>query len=375
MRAADGGRPPVSGCLVSGTSQFSVPRGGLSYSEHVVNEPSTLPGGEMTLPRAVLGRLSRLELALLNAWHLDDIARSLLDDLGALPHVCRVGFALTEGAGRRLRFTASDGVDPGPDLEWCHIDAYEDVPLTAVARTGESVVGAMAQIVLRYPALEGHQERHGAYALATLPLPGVGSPIGGLIVFYDEQTEVSEAQLRLLEAAARRAADAVRRVRVTDGRGPDDPAPAEIIPGVGGRRAELVLESDPRSAGLARHFLRDRLSEWDVEEEAVECAQLCLSELVTNAIMHAGTDSELMVHLEGGVLTVVVRDVGATARPGVPATYLPVPEDDDPLRVFGRGLTLVDAIAHRWGSEQDAFGTTAWFSLELDPGESPFLTG
>jgi hypothetical protein len=63
--------------------------------------------------------------------------------------------------------------------------------------------------------------------------------------------------------------------------------------------------------------------------------------------MHAGTTSELMVHLEAAVLTVVVRDIGATARPGVPATYLPVPEDDDPLRVFGRGLTLVDAIADR----------------------------
>ena len=91
--------------------------------------------------------------------------------------------------------------------------------------------------------------------------------------------------------------------------------------------------------------------------------------------MHAGTTSELMVHLEEGVLTVVVRDVGATARPGVPATYLPVPEDDDPLRVFGRGLTLVDALADRWGSEQDAYGTTAWFALELDRAGQPARAG
>jgi anti-sigma regulatory factor (Ser/Thr protein kinase) len=199
--------------------------------------------------------------------------------------------------------------------------------------------------------------------------------MGGLLVYFDDDTGVSEPTRRLLEAAARRVSDAVRRVRVTAGRGPDDPAPEQIIPGEGGRRAQLALASGARSAGLARHFLRDRLLEWEVDADAVESAQLCLSELVTNAIMHAGTTSELMVHLEGAVLTVVVRDIGATARPGVPATYLPVPEDDDPLRVFGRGLTLVDAIADRWGSEQDAYGTTAWFALELDPGDEPARTG
>ena len=41
-------------------------------------------------------------------------------------------------------------------------------------------------------------------------------------------------------------------------------------------------------------------------------------------------------------------------------------EDDDPLRVFGRGLVLVDALADSWGSEADVTGTTSWFVLELE---------
>ena len=42
---------------------------------------------------------------------IDEIAASLLTDLAALPGVRRVGFALSEGGGRRLRFTASDRSD------------------------------------------------------------------------------------------------------------------------------------------------------------------------------------------------------------------------------------------------------------------------
>ena len=42
-----------------------------------------------------------------------------------------------------------------------------------------------------------------------------------------------------------------------------------------------------------------------------------------------------------------------------------VSDDEDPLRVFGRGLVLVEALADRWGSERDVVGTTSGSSLEL----------
>ena len=42
-----------------------------------------------------------------------------------------------------------------------------------------------------------------------------------------------------------------------------------------------------------------------------------------------------------------------------------VVEDDDPMRVFGRGLVLVDALSDSWGSVRDAVGTTSWFVLDL----------
>ena len=90
----------------------------------------------------------------------------------------------------------------------------------------------------------------------------------------------------------------------------------------------------------------------------LDTAELCLSELVTNAILHAGTESLLTVSLERGVLHVEVRDRGAT--PGIDLV-----DDDDPLRVFGRGLQLVDALADEWGAEHDDHGTRSWFDLEV----------
>jgi anti-sigma regulatory factor (Ser/Thr protein kinase) len=329
-----------------------------SVGEHTADTALETPGAP---PRAPLGHLSRLGFALRNATNLDDVARSLLRDLISLPGVHRVGFALAEGGGRRLRFVAGDHVDDGP-IRWCHIDAYDDVPLTAVVRTGEPVLGGLDDLEQRFAGIVARWREESTQAVAAWPLPGNGSPLGALLLRYDTEQSFPETQRRLLEAAARRTSDAVRRVRGAD-READGAweLTEETAPG---ERASMLLAGDPRSAGSARRFLRDALAEWGVDDDASDNAQLCLSELVTNVIMHASTTCELSVRLEDDVLTVVVRDLGGSERAG--AAWLPADGEDDPLQVYGRGLMLVDALADRWGSDLDAVGTTAWFALELD---------
>ena len=120
-----------------------------------------------------------------------------------------------------------------------------------------------------------------------------------------------------------------------------------------------MLEDDPRAAGVARRFLREFLDRADVSDDLAATAELCLSELVTNAIVHAGTRSELRATLDT-TLTVSVRDRGGAALDAAPVADL------DPMRVYGRGLQLVEGLADRWGSERDLVGTTVWFSLELE---------
>ena len=45
------------------------------------------------------------------------------------------------------------------------------------------------------------------------------------------------------------------------------------------------------------------------------------------------------------------------------------------MRVHGRGLQLVEALADRWGSERDAAGTTVWFVIEASSDASEEQTG
>lgn len=278
---------------------------------------------------------------------VDSVANAALRELTGIPGVRRAAIALCEGGGRRLRFRASD------DDSWCHIDAYDDVPLTAVVRTGEPLLADLEEMPNRFAGLVARLRTEGTGAIATLPLPGREAPIGGLVLYYATGQPFDAVQRGQLEATAARIAEAVRRVRSAAARAAS-PAAAPPVP----HRATLPLEDDPRAARRARRFLRGLLESWDVDGDVLDTAELCLSELVTNAIVHAGTDSLLTVSLERGVLHVEVRDRGAPAD-------VDLVEDDDPLRVFGRGLQLVDALADQWGAEHDDGGTRSWFDLEV----------
>ena len=85
---------------------------------------------------------------------------------------------------------------------------------------------------------------------------------------------------------------------------------------------------------------------------------LCLSELVTNAMIHTGAGCELRVVLDRGVLTTTVRDGGPSVVVDLSSATV------DPLAVHGRGLELVDSLSTRWGSDLDAIGMSVWFVLE-----------
>ena len=233
-----------------------------------------------------------------------------------------------------------------------------------MVRSGAPVVGNLDELEPRFPRLVRHQRERGTRAIATVALPGngLGVPMGGLVLYFDSEQEFGEAELHLLDAAARRTSEAVRRVRADAlGTGPTGGGPAL---GDLGRHVGLELDADPRAAGLARRFLREHLADWGVADDASDTAQLCLSELVNNVIMHAEASSELMLHLEEDVLTVVLRDRGGQQGSHRPVEAAPV-TDEDELIVAGRGLVLVDALTDRWGTERDAVGTTAWFVLEL----------
>jgi anti-sigma regulatory factor (Ser/Thr protein kinase) len=123
-------------------------------------------------------------------------------------------------------------------------------------------------------------------------------------------------------------------------------------------RASTTLTADTTAPGVARCFIRDTLRGWSMPGGVVERAELCVSELVTNAVIHTGTAPEIAATLDNECLTVLVRDHGVERLvEGV--------EEDDPMRVSGRGLAMVEAMTSAWSAEQNDDGTTVWFEIEL----------
>ena len=83
--------------------------------------------------------------------------------------------------------------------------------------------------------------------------------------------------------------------------------------------ATYLVTADPRAVAPARHFLLNTLAKWGVDDDTVDTAVLCQSELITNAVIHTGAGCELRIVLDDGVLTTTVRD-GGSAWSSTPGT-------------------------------------------------------
>ncbi|MCW2758193.1 MAG: ATP-binding region, ATPase domain protein [Nocardioidaceae bacterium] len=134
----------------------------------------------------------------------------------------------------------------------------------------------------------------------------------------------------------------------------------------------LTLPANPRAVKLARDWVGRVLSEVG-RDDLVPSAELGVSELVTNAIMHSAPP-------------VAVRVRGTRAHPRIevadrslvpPRANLIVPDDDDLLQTFGRGLALVALHSSAWGSDldEDGHGKTVWFEPVSEPEDEATIQG
>jgi anti-sigma regulatory factor (Ser/Thr protein kinase) len=124
-------------------------------------------------------------------------------------------------------------------------------------------------------------------------------------------------------------------------------------------RIELELALDPDSAAVARRALNDISDR--LTPRRLEDARLLVSELVTNAIRHAGLGSadviKLVVVAGEHTLRIEVCDPGSGFE-----LVEPVP---DPARPSGWGLYLVRELSDRWGMDRDD-QTRVWFELDRE---------
>jgi anti-sigma regulatory factor (Ser/Thr protein kinase) len=126
-----------------------------------------------------------------------------------------------------------------------------------------------------------------------------------------------------------------------------------------GELLRLLMRCDSSAPRRAREALRTVAAIDLVRSDAI----LLASELVSNAVLHAGCEPgeeiELIVEMSSNAVRLAITDRGCSDK----APTVRGPEHRGP---GGLGLRIVETLAHRWGVER-RIGTLVWAELSLDP--------
>ncbi|MGW6144553.1 SpoIIE family protein phosphatase [Streptomyces sp. NPDC055140] len=126
-------------------------------------------------------------------------------------------------------------------------------------------------------------------------------------------------------------------------------------------RAAATFDPVGRSVATARAFVRDTLQGWGFPD-IIDDAVVLTSELVTNAVVHAGTSAEVLCLRTDDGVRVEVSD-------RYPEREIPLQQSainmGNPDREGGRGLQLCAALATRWGVDYTPTHKLVWFQLAL----------
>ncbi len=164
-------------------------------------------------------------------------------------------------------------------------------------------------------------------------------------------------------------ADRIERsvLDVQAGRPRDDLAVVVLrVPVEQGRRlrtastsASLTLERDPASVGIARRRAYAMLVDAGYDD-AADVTALLVSEVVTNAILHARTSVGIRIDVVPDRVHVEVSDG---------SFRVPVRRDAGVDSTGGRGLLLLDRLAAAWGVARRDDGKAVWFDVALHTAE------
>ena len=121
--------------------------------------------------------------------------------------------------------------------------------------------------------------------------------------------------------------------------------------------AHRTFAADERSVAKARAFAREMLETWDAGDLA-DSVVLLVSELVTNAVVHAGTTARLELRLDTQSVRVEVEDLH-------PRRVLPmVVEQPTEDAEEGRGLLITFSLASAWGVDYTSGSKRVWLRFD-----------
>ena len=225
--------------------------------------------------------------------------------------------------------------------------------------------------------VSGHLDLASVVTLRAVMLKGLAAQPEAVLVDAAELVLTGDIHLTALAAAARYAAawpsipvilcgpspdvaSAARRMGI-DGHVPMCPTVAD------GRRLAAERVASPRvtdfyppareSVASARNLVAETCLGWGLRGPALP-AELVVAELMANAVLHAGTRSQLIVSRSTRYLHVAVRDYCS-----LPARLVGPTGEMEP---HGRGLLVVEALATHWGCTPTSDGKVTWATLALD---------
>lgn len=131
----------------------------------------------------------------------------------------------------------------------------------------------------------------------------------------------------------------------------------ECTPSPGALKVPLIAQ--PEAVADLRRRVGSHLVLWGLPS-LCDAAQLCVSEMVTNVLVHVGegTPVTLYMAMTGPCPRIELTDPDPRTLPALLGTV-----DDDES---GRGLALIDAVAARWGVLQQAGSKTVWCELDAE---------
>lgn len=229
------------------------------------------------------------------------------------------------GSACVVRLTGRLDVATAPIVRAAFLRCLVDEPDLAVLDLAEARLTDKIALTL-FPALA---RCAAAWPGSAVVLAGAGPPLADAL-----RRTTTSREMRLYPSADAALADAPH---------PD-----------GARRLRQHLDRSMDATVTARQLVDRACRDWG-QEALSDSAQLIITELVSNAVRHAGTEVDISVSLLQRYLRLSVRD-GSRELPRHNTS-------EDPLREEGRGLTVIAALATGWGSTPTKDGKVVWAAL------------
>lgn len=135
-------------------------------------------------------------------------------------------------------------------------------------------------------------------------------------------------------------------------------------------RKPLTLDPDPRSVRDARIWVGEILMSLG-RDDLVDSAQLAVSELVTNAVLHAAPPITVSVRGTRDHPRIEVHDL--SEQP--PEVNTGITDEENLLSTIGRGISIVAWYSSTWGADLSGPGKTVWFEPTKEPNIDADVTG